>query len=259
MTTRAVRWGAVGALLLLVGACSDGTAEDEAEVLGIQVERDGETAVTSAPTTSSSPQAPTEAEAPTPSPSPSPAPSASPVPTATAVAPTTAPAPRQDPPASPTPPPPSPSPAPSPSPSPVGLTSREGHSYLTWFRDEEPDGQGGTRHVWGEVSAAPPITREGSEPLRVTLVDLSANDDPSGPRTARCTGWLEADGDRDVRARGTVVVDLLVDRTVVATVREHVDALAPAGGRIDLAAVGEQTVTLPDVEHVTCAIRFVTD
>ncbi len=265
-------------LLALATACSS-PADDDPEVLGIQVERDGTDVATFEPTEDPAPEPTTGSPAPveepsvtTTSPTTGPDPDLSPDPTATSAPATTPPAsrprptpsatqrPTPTPSATPTPSPTAtPSPTPSPTPTPVGLTSRDGHSYIVWFREEEPDGQGGSRYVWGEASAAPPVTREGSEPLRVTLVDLGAADhDDRDPRDARCLGWLEADGDRDIRARGTVVVDLLVDDVVAATTRTDIDVTVAAGARVDLATAGDVEVRLPDVERVTCAIRFVT-
>jgi hypothetical protein len=136
------------------------------------------------------------------------------------------------------------------------LSTREGHSYLTWFRDEEPDGQGGSTYVWGEVSATPTVTREGSEPLRVTLVDLDAEPDRSAPRRAQCRSWLEVDGDEPVRARGEVTVEVVVDDELVSVGTRSVDVTVAPGERADLVAIGDVRVAVPDVAEVSCRVGF---
>lgn len=253
---------------VLAAACADGGAderatEDEAEVLGIQVERDGDVVETFEPT-----------ENPT-SPTPSPAatsPDATEAATGSVVADDTAPddtaEPEPDPEPRPAAPPPSapspaaspsPSPTPSPNPEPVRLTTREGHSYVTWFRHEEPDGQGGTRYVWSEVSAAPVVTRDGSEPLRVTLVDLAGDPDRSAPRRAQCPAYLEVDGDRAVTARGSLRVEVVVDDATVSSGVRDIDVTVQPGERRDLVAIGDVRVAVPDVAEVTCRVTFTED
>lgn len=136
------------------------------------------------------------------------------------------------------------------------LTTREGHSYVTWFRDEEEDGEGGTRYVWGEISAAPAVTRDGSEPLRVTLIDLTGSTDRSDPRRAQCPAWLEVDGDRAVTARGALTVEVLVDGEPVSSGVRTIDVTVQPGERRDLVAIGDVRVAVPDVAEVTCRVSF---
>lgn len=268
-----LRVSVAGVLLaLLASACtwgSDDPAEDDAEVLGIQVERTGDAVATTTPT-----EEPTDAVSPSPSSSPAATGTSAPgagAPTGTEPeadgdhehgtgAPTTAapvgpvaPAPSPSPSPEPTA---TASPTPSPSPTPVALASREGHSYLTWFRDEEPDGQGGSRYVWGEVSAAPAVTRDGSEPLRVTLVDLAGDPDRSAPRRAQCRAWLEVDGDEAVRAEGELTVAVVVDGEVASSGTRAVAVTVAPGERRDLVAIGDVRVAVPDVAEVTCRVRF---
>ncbi|MBW3621258.1 MAG: hypothetical protein KY461_13515 [Actinobacteria bacterium] len=248
---------------VLASACTDdGPPEEEAGVLGIQVERDGSEVATVVPTE-------TAPASPSPGPSPEPPPAGSPTDEATDEAPVVSgdPAPGDDgtaapPPVPPAPPPdgpPSPSPAPSPSPEPEALESREGHSYVTWFRDEEDDGEGGTRYVWSEVSAAPVVTREGSEPLRVSLIDLAGEEDRSAPRRAQCPAWLEVDGDRAIVARGTLTVEVLVDGEAVSSGVRDIAVTVRPGERRDLVAIGDDRVSVPEVAEVTCRVSFVRD
>lgn len=252
--------GIGGCLAVLASACSDGGAapDDDTEVLGIQVERDGSEAATFAPT-----EEPTVTASPTPDPVPDATPAdtvGDPIPSDDATGAGSGPAsPTTVAPTRPSPSPrPSaaPSPSPSPSPTPVALSTREGHSYVVWFRDEEPDGQGGSRYVWSEVSAAPVVTRDGSEPLRVTLVDLAGDPDRSAPRRAQCPAWIEVDGADAVRATGTLRVEVVVDGSAVSSGTRDIDVTVQPGERRDLVAIGDVRVAVPDVAEVTCRVTF---
>lgn len=250
---------------VLATACTDGAKDEaasEAEVLGIQVQRDGDEVATVEPT--EEPTAVATPEAPSPSPAEDegaedPVAAEDTTTTGTSGSPDTSSGSTTGDTATPAPPAPASSPSPGPATTtepPVALTTREGHSYITWFRDEETDDQGGSTYVWSEVSAAPVVTRDGSEPLRVTLVDLAGDPDRSAPRRAQCPAWLEVDGDRAVRAAGTLTVEVMVDGGTVSSGVRTIDVTVRPGERRDLVAIGDVRVAVPDVAEVTCRVTF---
>lgn len=92
-------------------------------------------------------------------------------------------------------------------------------------------------------------------PLRVSLAEVT--DTEAAERDAVCAGGLHADDEVAIEARGTMVVQLLVDGVVVATSRTPVDVVIEPGSGIAAAELaGPVTVSVADADHVGCAVTF---
>jgi hypothetical protein len=236
------RGAAVLAALAVLGAACGGAA-DETEVLGIQIDRESQSAseVTEAAVT------PTPSRTATPTPSPSPTVVATP---------------------SPTTPPPSPSPTPTPDPTPTEPT------YAAEVA--EPGTSGGPLEVWqiGEDGQAAVVTQTGvgetyergddgtvdygpdySGRLDVEVIDAQNV-------AAICTAVATADDHRDLVVRGTLTVEVLVDGAVAATASAPIDTVVGAGTTAQLLSMDPHgpilvgTTPGDDVE-VTCRVTLV--
>lgn len=147
----------------------------------------------------------------------------------------------------------------SPEPSDVGplvVGTGDGWSSTSWTVDE------GT---WVEISARPTITRDDPDgalawPLRVELADtspLAAPDATPAPvRRAICRAWFQAHEARTLVARGSVVVTLLLDGVPALSATHGVDLTVAPGERADLPDLGGIAVASGDVTEVTCGVRL---
>lgn len=225
-TSRRGRAAAILVVAALLGAACGGDS-DGTEVLGIQIDRESESA--------SDVETPTEA-------SPSESPSATQAPTASPTVDRTP------------SPPPSPTVQPSPDPTPtepahpaeVADPGTSAGELEVW--QIGPDGQAAviTQTGVGETYERGPDGTVDYGPDYAGLIDVAAVDAQNV--TAACTAVATADDHRDLVVRGSLTVDLLVDDAVVATTTVPVDALVGAGTTATLAAMDPHGPVLVGVE-----------
>lgn len=136
----------------------------------------------------------------------------------------------------------------SPRPDPEVLTARDAEVRTVWTTDQESG-------TWIETSG----TSITPEDVAVLTVGLAPTDDApdAATREATCVVTLEAPDGRGVVAQGTVTVDLLVDDEVAKRyqVTLDVDQLA-AGESVELPSRGAREVALAETERVSCRASF---
>lgn len=136
----------------------------------------------------------------------------------------------------------------SPRPDPEVLTARDAEVRTVWTTDQESG-------TWIETSG----TSITPDDVAVLTVGLAPTDDApdAATREATCVVTLEAPDARGVVAQGTVTVDLLVDDEVAKRyqVTLDVDQLA-AGESVELPSRGAREVALAETERVSCRASF---
>lgn len=136
----------------------------------------------------------------------------------------------------------------SPRPDPEVLTARDAEVRTVWTTDQESG-------TWIETSG----TSITPDDVAVLTVGLAPTDDApdATTREATCVVTLEAPDARGVVAQGTVTVDLLVDDEVAKRyqVTLDVDQLA-AGESVELPSRGAREVALAETERVSCRASF---
>lgn len=136
----------------------------------------------------------------------------------------------------------------SPRPEPEVLTARDAETRTVWTTDHDSG-------TWIETSGTS-ITSDDVAVLAVGLAPTGAA--PDAPtREASCVVTLDAPDERGVVAQGTVTVDLLVDDQLAKRyeVTLDVDQLA-AGESVELPSRGAREVALADVDRVSCVATF---
>jgi hypothetical protein len=136
----------------------------------------------------------------------------------------------------------------SPRPDPEVLTARDAETRTVWTTDHDSG-------TWIETSGTS-ITAEDVAVLAVGLAPTDAT--PDAPtREASCVVTLDAPDGRGVVAQGTVTVDLLVDDELAKRYRVtlDIDQLA-AGESVELPSQDAREVALAEVDRVSCVATF---
>lgn len=136
----------------------------------------------------------------------------------------------------------------SPRPEPEVLTARDAETRTVWTTDRDTG-------TWIETSGTS-ITSEDVAVLAVGLAPTGAA--PDAPtREASCVVTLDAPDGRGVVAQGTVTVDLLVDDQLAKRYRVTVDVdQLAAGESVQLPSQGAREVELAEVDRVSCVATF---